>query len=892
MPDHYLEKLFEPNAVAVFGASPKTASVGAVVLQNLLQSGFGGKIYPINPAHDAIGDLECYPDLDALNQAVNLAVIATPAHTVPAIIESCGQHNIKAAIILSAGFREAGEAGRALEQQVLENARRHELRFLGPNCLGLIRPGHGVNATFNRGRVKMGKLALVSQSGALCTAILDWADTADIGFSAVISTGISADIGVGEILDYLLADSDTQAVLIYLEGVEDARSFMSGLRAIARIKPVVVVKAGRHKSGEQAVRSHTGMLVGADDIFDSALRRAGVVRGMHVGDLFAAATVLAEGLRVKGENLAIITNGGGPAAMACDRASDLAIPLATLGQATLDRLNKELPAMWSHGNPVDVLGDADAGRYELAVSACLADDKVHGALVMLTPQAMTSPSAVADSLIALARNQDKPVISCWMGDAQVREAREKFVAADIPTFRLPETAVRGFSYLTDFHRNQKLLLQTPGPLSERDTPDVEGARLIIESVLAHGRETLTETESKAVLSCFRIHVAATTVARDAGEALAYAETFGFPVAMKIHSKDISHKSDVNGVRLGLSNAGAVRQAFFDLQDSARQLRPEAAIDGVAVEPMVMSAHGRELMIGIVRDPVFGPVISVGMGGTEVEVIGDRAVALPPLNGLLIRDLIERTRLARLLQQFRHMPPVDFKAVERVLLRVSEMACELPWIRELDINPLIADEHGATAVDARICVAHYNDKAHRYSHMAIHPYPMHLVTRHILHDGTELTIRPIRPEDAEMEQKFVHDLSDRARYLRFFRSLRDLPPEMLVRFTQIDYDREMALIAVIEKGGEEIEIGVCRYNRNPDGKSCEFAIVVADQWQHKGIAHKLMEQLVEYARFKGLKTMEGDVLTGNTEMQALARSLGFRLVRHLEDSTYVSIVKQL
>ena len=889
---HYLSSLFEPSSIAIFGASTRPDSVAALVLNNIVSAGYSGKIFPVNPKYSKLGSLRCYKNLEQITNPPDLAIIATPANTVPSIMENCGKFGVKAAIVLSAGFREAGEEGKQLEQATVEIARRYNIRFVGPNCLGLIRPAIGLNATFAKGSVRKGNLALVSQSGALCTAILDWAESRSIGFSAVASLGISVDIDFGEILDYLVADVKTHSILLYVEGVNNARAFMSGLRAAARVKPVIVVKAGRHQAGVKAAISHTGALIGADDVFDAALRRAGVVRGMHVGDLFAAATVLAHGINIHGDNLAIITNGGGPAAMACDKASDLDIPLVELTNETIAKLNQLLPPMWSHGNPVDVLGDADEERYAKATEVVLKDNNTHGVLLMLTPQAMTKPLAVAERIVELAAQSPKPVITCWMGDNQVQEARVLFSQSGIPTFRLPETAIQGFSYLTNFHRNQKLLLQTPGPLSDNKKPDIDGAQLIIDNALSERRFILSEAESKAVLAAFHIPVVQTVNAHSANEAVVAAQSMGFPVALKINSKQITHKSDIGGVALNITHAAAVQNTFNQLVTSAKSLRPDADIEGVVVEPMVSSSDGRELLVGIIRDPVFGPVITFGSGGTAVELLADRAVALPPLNSLLTKDMISRTRVAKMLASYRKMPAVNIQALEDVLLRISEMACELPAIKELDINPLLADSQGVVAVDARIVVDRYYSDAGHYAHTAIHPYPAHLQNTCILAGGVTCLIRPIRPEDADMEQEFVLGLSDKTRHYRFMNSVKHLTPDMLARFTQIDYDREMAFVAVIKKNNKDREIGVCRYIINNDGDTCEFAIVVADEWQGKGLAHKLMESLLECARYRGLKEMVGDVLADNAAMQNLARKSGFSVKPNPDDATTVIIRKKL
>ncbi len=883
MGQHYLSMLFAPKSVAVIGASDRADAVGGIVFRNMLEGGYQGALYPINPSHPEVQGKRAYASIEQIGEPVELAVICTRAETVPAIIEACGKHGVRAAVILSAGFSETGSHGAELEREMLAAAKTYGVRIIGPNCLGIMRPGIGLNATFFKGSVKPGNLALVSQSGALCTAILDWAPPNDIGFSSVVSMGAAADIDFGEILDYLASDAQTQSILIYVEGIRIARGFMSALRAAARSKPIFVIKVGRHDAGSKAVQSHTGALVGSDDVFDAALRRAGVVRVMSIGALFSAAQSLASRHRYSGNRLAIVTNGGGPGVMAIDRAVDLGVTVASLSGQSVEKLNQVLPATWSHNNPVDIIGDATPERYRDAVSICMEDDGVDGVLVILTPQAMTQPLEVAEMLLKTASHFSKPLLTCWMGDTQIRAGRALFAQSHVPAFRTPEAAVEAFSYLTDFYRNQRLLAQTPGPLSHHDEPDVEGARMLIETALAERRKTLSEMESKALLAAFDIPVASTMVARSPGEALMLAQELGMPVAMKINSPDITHKSDAGGVRLNLGNATAVRAAYHEIIEAVQGNRPDARIDGIAIQPMVVKPNGRELMVGVTTDPVFGPVITFGAGGITVEVMGDRAIALPPLNTFLVRELIAGTRISKSLGQFRHMPPVQMDALESLLLRISEMVCELPWLKEMDINPLIVDEHGALAADARVVVDFAPVSGDRYAHMAIYPYPTHLVSHWQLPDGTDITIRPIRPEDAKIEQDFVHNLSEEAKYFRFMHAVQELSDELLVRFTQIDYDREMALIAVTEQDGREVEIGVCRYAINPDGESCEFALVVSDEWQHKAVGHKLMGGLMDAARDKGLKTMEGEVLASNHNMLRLVATLGFSVADSEEDS---------
>ncbi len=892
MGKHYLNPLFTPRTVAVIGASNRLDSVGGLVFRNLLEGGYQGRSYPVNLKHTEIQGQPAFTTVEQLPERIDLAVIATKAETVPAIIEACGRQGVRSAVILSAGFHETGPHGAALEKAVMENARRYGLRLIGPNCLGVIRPELGLNATFTNSAVKPGNLALISQSGALCSAILDWALPNDVGFSSVVSLGDSADVDFGEILDFMVSDPKTQAILLYIEGIRNARRFMSALRAAARIKPVIVVKVGRHEAGGRAALSHTDALMVADDVFDAVLQRAGAVRVQSIAQLFTSARALATGIRPSGNRLAIVTNGGGPGAMAADRAADLGVDVVTLSPKSIEELNAVLPVTWSHGNPIDIIGDANADRYRAALTVCMHASEIDGVLVLLTPQAMTQPLQVAEAVIDVARQSTKPLLVSWMGGTQVMGARDAFVVAGITSFRTPEPAVEVFSYLAAYFHNQQLLLQMPGPLSHQIAPDIEGARMLIESVLAEHRKVLNEMESKSLLAAFRIPVAKTVVAHSPTEALLLAEQFEFPVAMKVNSPDITHKSDSGGVRLNLANAAAVRAAYQEIINEVQRNRPAASIDGIAIEPMVVKPSGRELLVGVTTDAVFGPVIMFGMGGTAVEVLADRAVELLPLNRYLALNLIQRTRAAKLLGDFRHMPAVDMEALVSVLLRVSEMVCELPWLKEMDINPLLVDENGALAVDARFVVDFHQPSADRYGHMAISPYPMHLVNAWQLPDGTNITIRPIRPEDADLEQTFVHGLSDEAKYFRFMETIHELTPAMLVRFTQIDYDREMALIAVAEVARQEVELGVARYATNPDGLTCEFALVVADQWQGKGVAHKLLTSLMDVARDHGLERMEGEVMRANQPMLKLMTRLGFEIKTSEDDNSVKRVTKVL
>jgi acetyltransferase len=880
---HYLTPLFEPASVAIVGATEKKGKVGEVLIANMLAAGYKGPLFAVNPKYTQVAGVPCFPSPERLPQRVDLAVVATPAATVPDVIEQCGRAGVRAAVVISAGFSETGPAGAKLERALVENARRWGLRVIGPNCLGILRPALGMNATFARSRALTGSLGLISQSGAVCAAMLDWAEPNGVGFSSVVSLGGSVELDFGEIIDYLANDAVTEHILLYIEGIRDARRFLSSLRAAARVKPVILMKVGRHPAGSRAAVSHTGAIVGSDDVFEAVVKRAGVVRVRSVGQLVAAAQALSSHVRPRGNRLAVITNGGGPGVMAADLAADLDLPLAELSSATIESLRGALPSNWSHGNPVDLIGDADSARYRAAVSACLADDGVDGLLTILTPQAMTDADDVARAVVESARGSSKPLIACWMGEANVARARRILTDASIPTFRTPDPAVEMFAHVSAFYRNQQALLQAPGPLERGSAPDLRGARLVIEAALADRRKVLTEMESKALLAAFHIPIARTAIARSAQEAVLLAEQSGFPVAMKIDSPDVTHKSDVGGVRLNVADALAARAAYQEIVEQVKRTRPGARVNGIAVEPMMVRPHGRELMVGVKRDSVFGPAITFGAGGTAVEVHRDRSVALPPLNAFLVADMIRSTRVSKLLGAFRNLPPANMRALEAVLLRVSEMVCELPAIEELDVNPLIVDESGAVVVDARVVVREVAPMR-RYAHMAIHPYPTDLVSVWQPPEGAPVTLRAIRPEDAELEQEFVKGLSEQSRHFRFMNTLRELTPAMLARFTQIDYDRELAIIAVRDQNGREVELGVARYVTNPDGESCEFAIVVADAWQGTGLARRMLEMLIDVARSRGLKAMVGHMLSINQPMIRLAEKLGFGIADSPGDPT--------
>lgn len=875
MDDNPLKGMMDPASIAVFGASDREGSVGQKVFENLRRDGFEGALYPINPKHKTVQGEASYRTAMAVGRDIDLAVICTPPRSVPGVIRDCGEAGIRNAIILAPGFSERGPEGRSYEEDVVAAAKRAGLRFMGPNCVGLVRPWQKMNATFLAGGTPKGRLALISQSGALCSAITDWAGPQHLGFSAVVSLGTSSDVDFGDMLQYLASDPHTDAILLYVEGVRNAPAFISMLRYAARLKPVIVLKSGRHAASTRAAHTHTGALIGSDEVFDAVLERAGAVRAMTFGQLFAAAEILSSSKKAAGNRLAIVTNGAGAGVLAADRASDLNLTLADLSDTTRASISAQLPKGIAVANPVDILGDADAKRYGSVVRAVYDDAGNDGILILLTPQVMTDAEAAAQAVVdALPKRRKKPVLACWMGETRVAAGRKVLSKNGIADFISPERAVEAFSYLAKHQRNRKLALQTLGPLSRENAPDLEGARMIISAVLADDRQMLTDIEAKALLKAFRIPVNMTIEADSAEAALVAAQTVGFPVAMKISSPDIVHKSDVSGVRLGITDPAEVKRAFRGICDKARAKRPDAHIRGVTVEAMAHIDAPRELVVGVSRDEVFGPTILFGAGGTAVELLKDSAVAIPPLNDLLAERLMSRTRVSSMLDAFRDKPAADREAVTYVLRRVSAMVSELPEIQELDINPLIAGVNGVMAVDARIRVKRPPARDGHYDHMAIHPYPRHLVEHEHLSDGTPLTIRPIRPEDARSEQEFVRNLSDEAKQFRFMGTINELSPEMLVQFTQIDYRREMALVAMAEIDGEEVQCGVARYVINPDGTSCEFAVVVGDQVQNQGIGTRLMKGLFRAARDHELSVIEGTVLKNNGPMLKLMSELGF------------------
>jgi acetyltransferase len=896
MDKHYLTPLFTPDSVVVFAGrtdSPDTQTSQAMALLDALRAQrFTGTLTFL--------DIQTSGTLADLAQArADLAIIALPPKDVTPALELAGRMACRAALIISSGIQ--GEQAAELKKI----ARREGIHLLGPNSLGFQRPLLQLNASAAGPLAKPGTLALVSQSGALTSSMLDWASSNGVGFSSVVSLGPHTSVDIAQVLDFLANDGQTHSIVVYLEGISSARRFMSALRSAANAKPVVVLKAGRKPAGNEAAQTHSGAIVGSDDVFDAALRRAGAVRVRSFVALFSAAKCLASRYRPVGKRLAIVTNGGGPGVLAADWVNEISLQLGRLSTESVATLKPLLPPLASLTDLIDLSEDAGAEHFKAAVTAAEKDRQIDGVLAIYSPKAGGDAAAVATALAEAKRNTAKPLLSCWMGDASVGAARSILKEAAIPSFRTPEAAVGAFGNLAAFYQNQLLLQQTPPPLSTLNKPDIEGARLVIESVLAERRKVLTEMESKALLSAFHIPVTTTVLARNANEAMMIATQLGFPVALKIDSPDISHKSDVQGVALNIANATGVRDAYNDMVQTVARLQPKARINGVTVQNMASAKRGREIYVGLVTDDPFGPVIAFGAGGTMIELINDRAMELPPLNQFLARRLIERSRVSETLGDWRGNAAVNMDALEQVLLRVSEMVCELPQLREMDINPFIVDEHGAVAVDARIVIDHATQTSpggtNSYSHLAILPYPARFSQVWPMAGGGEYTVRPIRPDDAQMLQDLMQHLSPESRYFRFVSSITELPPTMLARFTLIDYDREMALVAVFKErtagtDGEFTEteriVGVSRYITNPDQSSCEFALVVADDFSGKGLGSRLMLSIMDVARERGLTEMDGLVLANNPGMLKLMRSLGFSVKTFAEDADFKLVTHAL
>ncbi|MDE2228101.1 MAG: bifunctional acetate--CoA ligase family protein/GNAT family N-acetyltransferase [Alphaproteobacteria bacterium] len=888
-----LEYLFKPRSIALIGASDKPGSVGGVLTHNLMSGGFNGPIIPVTPAHAVVAGIAAFRDVDSLPQAPELAVIATPPPTVPGLIAALGRRGTKAAVVITAGFGEGGDAaGVSLRQAMLDAAKPHLLRIVGPNCLGVMAPAHRLNATFAHLDAPRGDLAFVAQSGAIITAMLDWAAARGIGFSHVVSLGDMSDVDFGDMLDYLASDPRTRAILLYIEGVTAPRKFMSAARVAARTKPVLVVKAGRRREGARAARSHTGALAGSDAVYDTAFRRAGMLRVYELDELFDAAETLALCDPVAGDRLAILSNGGGLAVMATDSLVEAGGRLAELKPETIAALDHVLPHTWSHGNPIDIIGDASPQRYRDAIAIARRDTNTDALLVLNAPTALASPAEAARAVTEEGRVKPRNLLTSWVGESTADEARRLFAAAGMPTYATPSEAVRGFMHLVRHRRNQELLLQVPAAAADDFAPDRDPVRRLIDLALTQKRLWLTAAESKEVLQAYRIPVVVTRTAKNPDEVGAIVRALGAPCAVKILSPDITHKSDVGGVALDLRTPEAASAEAGLMLARIRQALPNARIEGFTVEPMVVRRDAYELILGMTEDAQFGPIILFGHGGTAAEIIDDKALALAPLNLALARALMARTRVNRLLQGYRNQPPAALDAIGMTLVKLSQLVVDFAEIAELDINPLLADAKGVIAIDARILVKPASgDPAAR---LAIRPYPSNLVERVALSDGRAYQLRPIRPEDAPAIVALFRHLEPEDVRMRFFAPLTELSPTLLARLTQLDYDREMALLLydVAAEGSTPEIVGVVRIAADPDNDQAEFAVVVRSDRKGHGIGYFLMTRIIAYARGRGIRSLRGDVLRENRLMLELCRDLGFALCPLPEDAEIVRVTLDL
>jgi acetyltransferase len=883
---HPLDPLFLPQSVAVIGASERAGSVGRSVLWNLLSSPFGGTVFPVNAKRPNVLGIKAYPSVRDLPDKVDLVVLTTPADSVPGLIAESVELGIPAAIVISAGFREHGEHGQELERQIAQII-RGKMRLIGPNCLGVMNPIRGFNATFARSVARPGNVAFISQSGALCTAVLDWSLRENVGFSGFVSVGSMLDVNWGDLVDYFGSDPRTHSIVIYMESIGDAGSFLSAAREVSLTKPVIVIKAGRTAAAAKAAASHTGALTGSDEVFDAAFRRSGVLRVNSIADIFFMSDVLAKQPRPRGKRLCILTNAGGPGVLATDALVAGGGELAELSPETLKAFDEILPPQWSHNNPVDILGDAEPERYAKSLEIAAKDPSIDGMLVVLTPQDMTNPTQIAEKLKPYAKGLGKPVLASWMGGAEVAAGEQILNQAGIPTFQFPDSAVRAFNYMWRYSYNLKGLYETPA-LPQHAEAEVQRGKAgqIIQQARQSGRTILTEYESKQLLKAYDIPTVDTRIAITEQEALQAAEEIGYPVVLKLYSLAITHKTDVGGVQLNLRDGGAVKTAFQAIQQSVTEKVGAEHFQGVTVQPMV-KLDGYELIVGSSLDEQFGPVILFGTGGQLVEVFEDRALALPPLNSTLALRMMEQTKVLKALKGVRGRKPVDLSALEDLLVRFSQLVVEQPWIKEIDINPLLASPERIVALDARVVVHGLDMTEDKLPTSAIRPYPLHLVKTWKMKDGKEVVIRPIRPEDEPLMIEFHKKLSERSVYLRYFQPLKltqRTAHERLTRTCFIDYNREMALVAERKNEAGEAEIlAVGRLSKLHGRDEAELAAVATDAAQHKGLGTELYRRLIELARAEKLSRVVSTMLPENREMRAVCVKHGFKMFSSLEDN---------
>ncbi len=876
MSQYNLERIFNPSQVAVVGASEKGGSIGNALMENLINGGFAGKVLPVNPNYESVHGIPAAGSISDLESGADLAVIATPIKTVHDIVKECVEKEVGGAIVISAGGREIGREGKEIEERIRETAYAGGLRIVGPNCLGIIRPEVRLNASFASEMPEAGDLAFVSQSGAICTAILDLAFREHIGFSHFVSIGSMLDVDFGDLVDYLGNDPSAKSILLYIESLTNFRKFMSAARAVSRVKPVIVLKAGRSEAGAKAAASHTGAMAGEDAVYDAAFKRAGIVRVDTIQDLFDCAELTAKQPRPRGSRLAIVTNGGGPGVMATDTLARYGLEPAPLASETIRKLDEFLPPFWSRANPIDILGDASAERFRRTLEVCFEAEDTDAVSVILAPQALTDPVSVARALASTMKEHRYPVFACWMGGRSIEKAVQILNKAGIPTYETPERAIRAFLYMVEYSKNLEALMEVPPKLSCDMACDRQRARDLLSK--ARAEDFLPESDSKEVLSAYGLPVIRTETAETEEEASDLARELGYPVAMKLHSPDITHKTDAGGVRLDLRSDGDVRAAFKKIVESARRYKPAARINGVTMQPYFADPDF-EILLGAKRDVNFGPVIVFGLGGIFTEVLKDRALGLPPMNRLLARRMMQETRAWNLLQGYRSRPAADLERLEEMVIRLSQLLIDFPEIAELDMNPVLIKDGEPVAVDARLLVSPPNRPSPL--HLVISPYPedqeAHLETE----EGARLFIRPVRPEDAPLFRDFFKVLSPTTIYYRFFRFVKELTQEMLARYTQIDYDREIALVALDDDPEAERMLGVARIIGDPDGRTGEFAVVVGDPWHGRGIGSSLLSKCLSIAAEHGFRTVRGMVLRENVSMLALGEKLGFHKNREPE-----------
>ena len=890
-----LDAIFTPKNVAVIGATETPGSVGRTLVWNLISSPFGGAVFPVNLKRPSVLGIKAYPTVSDIPEAVDLAVITTPAKTVPGIINECVDRGIQGAIIISAGFKEIGPEGAELERQVMEHARTGNMRIIGPNCLGVMNPISGLNATFATRVARPGNVGFISQSGALCTAVLDWSLQNNVGFSSFVSIGSMLDVGWGDLIYYLGDDPQTKSIVMYMETIGDARAFMSAAREVALTKPIIVIKPGRTAGAAKAAASHTGSLTGSDEVLEVAFRRSGALRVNTIAELFYMADMLAKQPRPDGNRLTIVTNAGGPGVLATDALITNGGQLTELSDETMQAYNQILPPTWSHNNPVDIIGDASPDRYAAALEIAAKDPNSDGILVILTPQAMTDPTTTAEKLVPYAHSLGKPVLASWMGGADVEKGDMILNQANIPTFSYPDSAARMFDYMAHYSTFLRLLYETP-MLPDGDVePKREVAAQIIEHVRQTGRTILTEYESKQLLSAYGIPTVETRIAKSADEAMKIADELGYPIVVKLHSETITHKTDVGGVKLNLGDAAAVRAAYESIYQSVTQKAGAEHFLGVTVQPM-LPLDGYELILGSSIDPQFGPVLLFGMGGTLVEVFKDRALALPPLNTTLARRMMERTTIYKALKGVRGRKSVDLQALEQMLVRFSQLIAEQRWIKELDINPLLASEERLLALDARVVIHDSEITEVKLPRLAIRPYPSKYVSQWTAKDGSPVTIRPIRAEDEPALVKFHETLSDRTVYMRYLQPmlLSDrVAHDRLARIAHSDYNREITLIAeqIVDPATSTYAIlGVGRLSKIHGSNEARFTLLVNDQYQGKGIGKELIRRIIEVGKSERLDRIEALIAPDNQIMQSLCQKLGFELKPLADNSMVVAEMK--